>query len=914
LVGREDELAAIRGTLDRARAGASATLLLEGAAGIGKTSLLDHAVAAAEGFNVLTARGVEFEAEFAFAGLHELLRPILPLIDRLPPLQAEALAGALQIAPVEHLDTYSVSVALLSLLAAAAEEQPVLQIVDDAHWLDNASAAALAFAVRRLDADAVATFVAMRDGHDSPLVAASQQRMRVTGLARPEARDLLERMAGTTVSATVADELREATAGNPLALSELGQGLSAGELAGRTPLPEQLAAGAAIEAAFARRVGTLSAGAEEALLVAAASDAGRMDTILCAAAASGLGEAAFLEAESAGLIAVDRGTLRFEHPLLRSFIYGRASAARRRAAHLALAGCAPEDQPERRAWHRAAAALAPDEGVAAELESAAHAFSRRSGHVAAARALERAASLTPGDDARARRLLAAAESAWNAGSPAWAAELLAEALPLVRDPLLRADIEFRQTTIEAWAGAPHAARERYVTLAARLAAEDVDRAAAALSYAAAMLVVGGSVAEAHTVAARAAELAATGTVSSRTNRIVDETFGVILLMQGETEHGRERVVRAARWFEDAEDLGGSQYAALALAWVERYDDARRLLEPLIARSRQQGNLRALAAGLEVLAEVEFRTGEWQRAYAAASESVRLAQETDQPVQLAYSAGVLAIVEAAQGREEAPTHAALARELGAERGLDMMAEYAGYALGLFELGRGSIGAALAQLETAAAFARRSGRGEPGVLQWGPDLVEAYLRDGRVDMAAQALDELESMARATNRKWALAASARCRALLAEEGAAAESAYGEAASLHTTLSAPFERARNELGFGAWLRRSRRRREARDVLRSALATFERLGARPWAQAAHRELEATGEVVARDGGPAGGVLASQELQVAVVVAKGATNREAASALFLSPKTIESHLSSAYRKLGVRSRTQLAAALAASSP
>jgi DNA-binding CsgD family transcriptional regulator len=910
LLGRDEELAAVRRTVGEARAGRSGVLVLEGEPGIGKTSLLRRAIAEAEDVRVLRAQGVESEAELAHAGLHELLRPILALVDQLPAPQAEALRGALLLAPVATVDRFAIYVAVVSLLAAAADQRPVLVVVDDGHWIDTASAEALTFAARRLDADGIAMLIALRRNGRSPFAAAPLPRLALRGLSREHAAALLAQAASCAVDRRVSERLHDTTGGNPLALLELAERLSKSELAGRAPLREALSPGGAIEETVARRVGALSEEARTALLVAAASDARRMDTILCAAEARGVTAAAFAEAEAAELVSVDGSTLRFQHPLLRSSVYASAPPGLRREAHLALAGCLGDDRPEERAWHLAAAALAPDESIAAALEEAAHRFSRRSGYSEAARALERAASLTPSDDVRARRLLAAAEAAWSSGSAAWAGELLAEALRLAHDPLLSADIEFRQATIEAWAGSTRGARDRYLAQAERLAPRDPDRAAAALAYAAALWAVAGDLGAAGSVAERAAELAASATVSPRTERIVAETLGTVLIMQGRATEGTRLVGRAAAWFEGEEQRGGSHYAALSLTWVEEYELARRLVEELVTTSRRHGDLRALAAGLEVLAELEYRVGDWQRAYAAASESTRLADETGQPVQHAYSAAVLAIVEAAQGRESAREHAQLALDLGQQRGLAMMTEYAGYALGLLELGLGRFDQAIDQLERAAVFARASGRGEPGVLQWGPDLVEAYVRAGRREQAREALGELEQLALETDRRWALAAVARCRALLAQDEEA-ETAFTEAALRHEVTPAPFERARNDLCYGEWLRRARRRRDAREALRRALAAFERLGAVPWAEAARRELDATGETIPRRDLGADEVLTAQELQVALVVAKGATNKEAATALFLSPKTIESHLSSAYRKLGVRSRTELARRLTA---
>ncbi len=626
-----------------------------------------------------------------------------------------------------------------------------------------------------------------------------------------------------------------------------------------------------------------------------------------------LGLAGELEvAASAGIVTIVDGQAEFRHPLLRSAAYNAASAEERRVAHRALADAAAGDQTdERRAWHRAAATSEPDESVAAELVEAALVARRRGAHAAAASAFERAARLTADDESRARRLLDAADDYRRSSGSEYAIVLLGQALEATRDPLLRADVEHLHGALETWRGDPLAAHALLTAGAETLEELDPRKAALMLADASWPCYLGGDIARGVATAGRACA------VAERVDGPIQVLTAVMLaqglILQGDTARGRELLDRARPLLELPETVRRApelvQAAAHVYIWLEEYALARRLLGLVVDAARAESSPGALPYALAITSELEFRTGNWAAAYATATESLRLAQETGHANGLSFGLVGLARVEAAQGRDQdCRAHAARAMELAAF-GVRALVVYASSVLGHLELALGHTTAAIEHLEQVSRGVERQGIGEPAVVPWAADLVEALLRAGRSDDAERALAQLERQAAATGGRWALAAAARCRGLMAADDRL-DAAFATALELHERTVGPFERARTLLCYGERLRRARRRTDAREQLRAALDVFERLGASPWAERARTELEATGEQLRRSAEPVSQRLTPQELQVALVVARGATNREAGSALFLSPKTIETHLGRIYRKLSVRSRTELAAFLA----
>src|SRR5215208_4953621 len=486
LYGRDAERSAVTALLDAARDSRSGVLVLRGQAGAGKSALLQDAVEQASDLQVLEAQGIESEAELAFAGLHQLLRPILGQVDGLPGPQATALRAAFGLEHGRGNDRFLVSVAVLSLLAEAAERQPVLCVVDDAHWLDEASANALVFVARRLEAEGVVLLFAARDGDPRRFGAVGLPELEIGGLDGVAVAALLAERAAVPVDPQVRDRLLKRTGGNLLALVELPSVLTSDQLSGAQPLPLRLPLTDGVEYAFLERVRRLPDDAQALLLIAAAEDTGRQATVTGAAAAAlGAGVAALDAAEAAGLVRVRAGAIAFRHPLVRSAVYQGATSSQRRQAHLALAGAADrEGDADRRAWHLAAAAVEPDERVVRELDAAAERASGRGGFEAASSALERAATLTADPHSRGRRLVAAAEHAWAAGQLGRTAGLLEAVRPLATEPLLRADVGRLRGSFELSVGSVAAAQPILVQAALDAAPVDPGRARRILAGAA----------------------------------------------------------------------------------------------------------------------------------------------------------------------------------------------------------------------------------------------------------------------------------------------------------------------------------------------------------------------------------------------------------------------------------------------
>lgn len=910
LVGRGSEQARIEALLANARIGVSAALLIRGEPGIGKSALLRYAIERADEMTVLSATGIESESELAFSGLSELLRPLVGLLNEIPQPQGAALAGALAIGPPGAQDEFTVRVATLSLLADSAEQKPVLAVIDDAHWLDSSSREALLFAARRLHADRVLMLFAARVGEPVTFEASGIAELDLHGIDQEACNALLVRSGASSVSAPVARKILGATRGNPLAILEIPRMLSPAQLAGSEPLDEPLPAGPAIQRSFERRVADLPGETQAALLVAAASQSGSIAEVRRACGTLGISDLVLEQAENAGLIRNDGFRIQFEHPLMRAAVYHRAPAPARRATHRALANAiVGETSVSRRAWHLAAAAEGEDERVAAILEDAACMAREQSGHAAAARAFERAARMTPDAEQRARRLLEAGRDTFVAGESGRALSLLQDALTHARGNVLRADIEHTRGRVEMWSRSPTAARK--TLLAAADAIEPYDPAKAALILVDAATTCfregdpdEGVMGPALRISRRAFELGSQ--VGGEPEAAASGLLGKALILLGRTDEGYPLLLHWQAKIDQIDLPLAVQLiqCAVVFLWLEEFDRARKSLERLIERARSASAPGALAYPLCHLSEVDFRMGRWSAAYAGAAEAHELATELGQTVALIYALICLGWVEAGLGREQdCRKHIAEALYLYPPFGWTA-AGYCMSVLGLLELGLGRSSEAITQLQMLSRVLEREGVGEPALGQFMPDLIEAYVHTGARAEAEEALAGFEALATRTGRTWALATAARCRGILADKDF--EGAFEEALRWHNPTPTPFDRARTELCYGERLRRARRRAEARLHLRSALETFELLGAEPWASRARRELAATGETARSRRYSASETLTLQELQVARMVATGATNREVAEKLFLSVKTVEAHLGRIYGKLGVRSRTELA--------
>ena len=642
-------------------------------------------------------------------------------------------------------------------------------------------------------------------------------------------------------------------------------------------------------------------------MLAAAGESENAHVILDAAGRLGLPPDAFAEAERAGAIAAAEDRMRFRHPLLRSLVYGRAGAEQRRGAHAALAAsleAANGTAGERRAWHLAAATVAPDEAVAGALAAAAGRFAQRTGYLAAAYAYERAAELTPAPAQRAERLVAAAEASRLAGRPAHARELLADAAPLAQDVSLHDEIALKDAMLEAWLGSVAVAAERYAAIADEVTERDPDRGAYALSLAAGTAIAAGDTGAALASARRAALLLPG--VSESTACTVRETLGTVLVLRGEPGEGAPLLREAAAWFEREGELPGRDYVAQALLWVEDYELARRLLDPLLDHAGRVGDIRALTSALEVHAQLEFRTGHWREAHAAATRVRAARRRTPSSPSSSPTASPCSRSSRPRGaaRMSRPTPRE-ADEIAARNRLTVIAEYTGAARGLDALvARAARRGARRCSRTSTRAWSATGRRLPGVLQWEADLLEAMVR-------AEQLEAARAPARAS---WS-AGRRRPRtpgAVRSRPGSPACSpTITGPASWRRCAATRRRRRRSRLrargsasasGCAATAPASRRASSCAPPPTASGA----IGAAPWVEAAERELGATGERLRRRALDAPEELTTQEREIAGLVAAGASNKDVAAELYLSPKTVEAHLTRVYRKLGVNSRTQLA--------
>ncbi len=905
LLGREHESAAIERLLEDARSGRSRTLVIRGEAGIGKSVLLEYAIERAEEMRVLRARGIESEAELAFSGLLELSRPILDRLEELPVRQALALRTAFALEPAKAVDRFAISAATLSLIGTAAEETPLLVAIDDAHWLDSASLEALVFTARRLEADQVAFIFAVREG-EGAFPAGGLEELVLKGLDADPAATLLTSASPARVTPRVAQRLYALTRGNPLALVELPRALSPAQLAGTEPLEEPLQVGTRVERVFARRAAALGERSRRALVVAAASNSDEIETTAKALTLLALDLAALDAAEAADLIRLDQHRLAFRHPLVRSAVYHSAAPSERRAAHAALAEALTERDAEQRAWHLAAAALGPDEQVAAALERAAAAALQRSGYAAAAAAYERAARLTAGGPERLRRVYQAADAAWLAGQTTRALQLLDEALDACQERRLRGGLLALRGHIEHHSGNQTTAYKLLAEAGSLLETRARAEAVASLTDAFECCLWSLDLTRGLRVARRLHALARPD------DRVEDflasQALGYALLSTHPAEEGMPLLEHALE-LADTRELVQKMPRYLGWIavpwWLDQTERGRRMASDIVDLARDQNAVGVLPEGLTFVAMYAMFQGRWSGAYAACSEAAILARELGQLVQLSHCLWRFAWIEAARGEEQAcRAHVGELRELNEALDMAWNGFRANRAVALLDFSLGRFEAAIERLEPLVdALETRTRWPDPD--EFVPaDLVEAYVRSGRRSEAAKAFKSLERFAEAAPRPWLLALADRCRGLLAPD-AEFVPYFSDALIRHEEAENLFEQARTHLCFGERLRRAGQRKNARDHLRAALTVFEQLGAAPWERRTRSELRASGETLPRRDASGAAQLTPQELQIALQVAEGKTNREVGAALFLSPKTIEFHLSGVYRKLGVRSRAEL---------
>ena len=905
LYGRDAELAQVDGLLAGARNGRSGVLVIRGEAGIGKSALLEHAAAQygrIPGARVLRAVGIESELELPFAVLHLLLRPAIELIPALPPPQALAISSAFGLTRAGDHDPFLIGLAVLTLLSDLAEDGPVLCLVDDAQWVDEASARALTFAARRLDAEpVVALFAARDDPHD--FHAAGLPELRLDGLDRSAASALLP---DTPLAAAVRDRILDEAAGNPLALLELPTAVTA-EPHFDQPGPLALRVGAGtppgrVQATYERKIQQLPEAVRALLLVAAAEDRGDLAVILRAARAFGAYLSDLDPAERAGLITLDAGVLLFRHPLVRAAAYRCGTAVQRLAAHRALASTLDRsDAADRRAWHLATATTEPDETVAAELAHCAERARHRAGYAAVAAAYERAAELTPDPASRAARLAAAAHAAAEAGRLGRAEALGAAAGAAIEDPVTRAGL----ARLRAWAEFEHGSARvagRIYLEGAALAGDQTPEVAVPMLVDAA-LASWRYVRDPQLLTRAVEELPVDLPPESPLAPLVLVLRGLDRLRADDVATAVPLLRRAVADLHRTDpDVPQALMAGLICVSTADYATLEELATLVVDRCRRDGMIGRLAVALRLLAVARFAgRARYDDGAAMLDEALRLASDTGEHRTLNQIECGQAVVAAVTGDEDR------CRRLG-ERGIaiatahddTVAAAIAGWALGLLELGFGRYDDALIRLETV------NPRGHSFPVQVAADLIEAAARAGQPARAGDAPAQLAEWAVATGEPWIRAASLRSRALLSSD-AEAERHYAAAAELAAESAQPFEQGRSELLYGEWLRRERRRGDARIRLHSAVELFDRAGAVPWAARARVELRATGETLGPDR-PADRQLArltAQERQVVLRAAAGASNREIAAELFLSHRTVGYHLYKAFPKLGIASRTEL---------
>jgi DNA-binding CsgD family transcriptional regulator len=905
LYGRDVERARIGALLEQARASRSGALVVRGEPGIGKTALLEDTRDRAGDMHVLSARGVESESELPFAALHQLLRPALGHVAALPEPQADALREALGLSRGTGRERFLVFAACLSLLSELAELRPVLCLVDDAHWLDAESADALRFVARRIDAEGIVVVFATRGEGADAFEAADLPVLVLEGLGDDAAARLLSAGAGVDAAPAVRSSLVRKTGGNALALLEIPAALSKEQLAGAAPLPDALPLTSQVQSVFLERVRRLPEDAQRFLLVAAADDTENAGFVTGAARRLGIDQRGLDAAEQAGLVSVHGSHLGFRHPLVRSAVYESATSSERRAAHRALAETLPDDDEhaDRRVWHLAASALEPDDSVVSLLEQAAARAESRGAYSGSARALERAAQLSTSDEARSRRLVGAARAASVAGKHERAVALARHARPAVHDAVARAELARVLAVAEIQQGRPAAAVAPLMAAAREVAAADPQKALELVANVMAAATDGGDLA-AQLEAAQLAEAIEIPDDDAWSSFVVRFVCGAAAMGAGATAKAAPLLDAALAWAADSEDERALYWAAAAALWIGDDHRTSALAGRAALLARERGSLEILAGALALGASESLLAQRFDEAELAADEAMQLSRELGSGNYALLGQSVAAAIAALRGRDDE------ARELAEEtlqhataHGLMTRAAAALRALAWLDMGR---------LRWAEALERLDAIGELGsggrlfvAVSTAPDRVEAAVRAGHEDRALAALEAFEDwVSSSTAAAWARPRLASCRALVAPDEVK-DTLFQEALDLADDAR-PFDLARIRLLYGEHLRRSRRRLDARTQLRAALEDFERLGLEPWAERARTELRGTGETARRRDPRSVDQLTAQELQIARYVAEGLSNKEIAAKLFLSPRTIDSHLRNVFAKLSITSRFQLA--------
>ncbi|RDH79009.1 helix-turn-helix transcriptional regulator [Mycolicibacterium moriokaense] len=915
LRGRAAECETLLDLVSTVRSGGSAVLVLCGEAGIGKTALLHYAADSASGFHCIELVGVESDMELAFAGLHQLCAPLLEHLDALPAPQREALDVAFGRGSGQTPDRFLVGLAVLSLLAAAADDRPLLLLIDDVQWLDQVTVQTLAFVARRLLAEPIAMVFAVRD---RPAVLAGLPVLELTGISDDDARGLLESVMVAGIDPRVRDRIIAETRGIPLAILEVPRSASAAELSGGFWISGKRSSSAAIEDDFVRRIQALPEPTQRLVQLAAAEPVGDAGLFLRAARHLGIPVEQLAPAEAAGIIEYG-SRMRFHHPLMRSAAYRAADLTQRRVVHRALAEASdPDTDPDRRAWHAANAASGPDDAIAAELEASAGRAQSRGGIAAAASFLERAVALTSDPARRSARAVAAAQAKRDAAAPADAYDLLAVAelgtlteLQRAQVARLRAQMEFvRSRAGDEGALDLSQIAQQLLDAARRL--EGLDDYSSRESYleAIAALMYAGRLGRPGALADAAAAARAAVGGATELPRPVD------YLLQGLAERltagpaaGAGPLRRALELMcEQARNDDGSVRRWLVPAfpilqescahelWDEEIVD--QLSSAIVRIARATGALAGLPRALVYRAGVHLLAGEFSTATTLIEEANSINAVTEHGGPARYHSLLLAAWRGDAAEATAVIEAAAAQ--GSDRGEGRMLGVTGYVSAVLYNGLG-------RYDEAFACARQACRYEDlGFFSWCLfELVEAATRTGDTETGAQAARQLEERAGASGTDWGLGALAHAQALLASDDDVAERLFTEAIERLQRTRVVVHLARTRLSYGEWLRRDNRRVDARSQLNAAHQMFTTMGAKGFAQRARRELMAAGEKVRKEPVKSGDELTAQESQIARLAAEGLTNQEIGAQLFISTHTVEWHLRKVFVKLGITSRRAL---------
>jgi DNA-binding CsgD family transcriptional regulator len=884
-------------------------LILCGEEGIGKTTLLDYVEARASGCQVARATGIESEMELSFAGLHQLSAPMLDRLVHLPGPQREALNVAFGVSIGAAPDRFRVSVAALGLLSSIAEKQPLVCLVDDAQWLDRASAQVLGFVARRLFAESVGMVFAVRESSEIPELD-GLPTLDVPGLSTPDAHALFDWAIPWRVDERVKDRIVTESRGNPLALQEISRAGALARLGGGYGATDAARVATRIEKSFQQQALALPEETRRLLRTAAAEPLGDLALLWRAAALLGIPADATAPAEAAGLIELRSGRVYFRHPLVRAALHAIGTAAERREIHAALAEATdPAVDPDRRAWHRALAAFDPDEDLAIALEESAARAQARGGLVAAAAFVERAAMATPDAARRTVRLLSAAEARFDAGMPDAAHDLIVRAASGPMDELQRARMDLLRAQIVFARERGSDALRLLLDVAKRLDPLDAGLARDTYLEAIGAAVFAGRLGA---LSARDAANAALGAPPApEPPRLTDLLLegltlrftsgyatSIDLLRQALSAFRRQALGSEGRptWLWTACPVAPEPLAA------DLWDDEtwHELAQTTVQIARDAGALAVLPIALCYRAGVHVHAGEFAAASALLEEADAITTATGN-APLRY--GVIAL--AAWRGDEGPASSVIeqCRRDATFRGDGRALGLIGYVTAVLNNGLGRYDAALAGAQEACEYE------DLGFYGWSlVELIEAAARTGAYEKANIALKELEVRARAAGSNWGLGMLDRSMALLSD-GEAADALYRESIERLERSRIVVHTARAHLIYGEWLRREKRRVDAREQLRTAYTLLSDIGAGAFAERARRELLATGETVRSRSPDPGNTLTAQEAQIAWLAAEGRTNPEIAGRLFISPRTAEYHLHKVFGKLGISSRRELRGAL-----